>query len=88
MVSGGNFQDYIRFLFCQLFGPVNHRQYWKEVVTFVIINDNQAETCLIITINDTCTCDLPLMITISDTSKNQPKRLDSDNQIRSESHIF
>jgi len=49
---------------------------------FVIISDNHGGTCLIITINDTCTCDLPLIITISDTSKNQPKRLvDSDNQI-------
>ncbi len=27
--SGGNFEDYIRFLFCQLFGPVNRRQNWK-----------------------------------------------------------
>ena len=53
----------------------------REVVTFVIISDNQAETCLIITINDTCTFDLPLIITISDTSKNQPKLLDSGNQI-------
>ena len=46
------------------------------MLTFVIIriiSDNQLETCLIITINDTCTCDLPLSITISDTSKNQPK---------------
>ena len=31
--------------------------------------------------NDTCTFDLALIITVSDTSKNQPKRLDSDNQI-------
>jgi hypothetical protein len=27
--SGGNFEDYIRFLSCHLFGPVNHRQTWK-----------------------------------------------------------
>jgi hypothetical protein len=27
--SGGNFEDYIRFLFCHLFGPVNHGQNWK-----------------------------------------------------------
>ena len=50
---------------------------------FVIIKlklwDNQAKTCLIITVNDTSTSDLPLINTISDTSKNQPKRLDSDN---------
>ncbi len=24
MESGGNFEDYIRFLSCHLFGPVNH----------------------------------------------------------------
>ena len=27
--SGGNFEDYIRFLSCHLFGPVNHGQKWK-----------------------------------------------------------
>jgi hypothetical protein len=27
--SGGNFEDYIRILFCHLFGPVNHCQNWK-----------------------------------------------------------
>jgi hypothetical protein len=27
--SGGNFEDYIRFLFCHLFGLVNHGQNWK-----------------------------------------------------------
>jgi len=37
----------------------------------LIISDNQVETCLIITINDTSICDL----------KNQPKRLLSDNHI-------
>jgi len=36
---------------------------------------------LIITINDTCTFDLALIITGGDTHKNQPKRFDSDNQI-------
>ena len=46
--------------------------------------DNQSETCLIITINDTSIGDLPLIINISDTCKNQPKRLDSDNTGRSE----
>jgi hypothetical protein len=34
-------------------------------------SDNQVETCLIITINDTFIGDLPLIITISDTWKNQ-----------------
>ena len=29
VVSGGKCEDYIRFLFFQLFGPVNHRQNWK-----------------------------------------------------------
>ncbi len=63
----------------------------KSRVTFLTINDhdNQPETCLIITINDTCTCesirndlcDLPLIITISDISKNQSKRFDDDNRI-------
>ncbi len=85
MESGGNFEDYIRFLFCHLFGPVNHGQNWKgwerSGETGLIISDNQAQTCLIITINDTSTGDLPLIITISDTCKNQPKRLDFDNTI-------
>ena len=49
-------------------------------MTFVIISDNQDETCLIITINDTSTCDLTLIINISDTTKNHPNHLDSDNQ--------
>ncbi len=29
MESGGNFEDYIRFLSYQLFCPVNHGQNWK-----------------------------------------------------------
>jgi hypothetical protein len=55
--SGGNFEDDIRFLFCHLFGPVNHGQNWKgwerSGQKGLIISDNQAQTCLIITINDT-----------------------------------
>jgi hypothetical protein len=47
----------------------------------LIISDNQAETCLIITIDDTYIGDLPLIITICNTCKNQPKRLDFDNTI-------
>jgi hypothetical protein len=27
--TGGNFEDYIRFVSCHLFGPVNHGQNWK-----------------------------------------------------------
>ena len=27
--SGENFEDYIRFLSCHLFGPVNHGQNWE-----------------------------------------------------------
>ena len=27
--SGGNFEDYIRFLSGHVFGPVNHGQNWK-----------------------------------------------------------
>ena len=91
MESGGNFEDYIRFLFCHLFGPVNHGQNWKgwerSGEKGLIISDNQAQTCLIITINDTSTGDLPLIITISDTCKNQPKRLDFDNTINLSSLI-
>ncbi len=41
----------------------------------------QDETCLIITINDTSLGYLPLIINISDTCKNQPKKLDFDNTI-------
>jgi hypothetical protein len=89
--SGGNFEDYIRFLFCHLFGPVNHGQNWKgwerSGEKGLIISDNQAQTCLIITINDTSTGDLPLIITISDTCKNQPKRLDFDSTINLSSLI-
>jgi hypothetical protein len=47
----------------------------------------QAQTWLIITINDTSIGDLPLIITISDTCKNQPKRLDFDNTINLSSLI-
>ena len=91
MESGGNFEDYIRFLSCHLFGPVNHGQNWegweRSGEKGLIISDNQGETCLIITINDTSIGDLPLIITISDTCKNQPKRLDSDNTINLSSLI-
>ncbi len=93
MESGGNwnFEDYIRFLFCHLFGPVNHGQNWKgwerSGEKGLIINDNQTQTCLIVTINDTSTGDLPLIINISDTCKNQPKRLDFDNTINLSSLI-
>jgi hypothetical protein len=82
--SGGNFEDYIR-VSCHLLGPVTHGQNWKgwerSGEKGLIISDNQAQTCLIITINDTSIGDLPLIITISDTCKNQPKRLDLDNTI-------
>ena len=93
MESGGNFEDYIRFLSCHLFGPVNHGQNWKgwerSGEKGLIISDNQDETCLIITINDTSIGDLPLIITISDTCKNHPKRFDFDNTITfSHSHKF
>ena len=79
MESGGNFEDYklgyIRFLSCHLFGPVNHGQTWKgwerSGEKGLIISDNPAQTWLIITINDTSIGDLPLIITISDTCKNQ-----------------
>ena len=91
MESGGNFEDYIRFLSCHLFGPVNHGQNWKgwerSGEKGLIISDNQAQTWLIITINDTSIGDLPLIITISDTCKNQPKRLDFDNTINLSSLI-
>ncbi len=78
----GNCEDHI-FVFHQLFGPVNQRQNWKgwersgdlgdsrlsvDLRDDQVI-DNQAETCLIITINDTYTCDLPLIVTTRDTSK-------------------
>ncbi len=79
------------FLFCHLFGPVNHGQNWKgwerSGEKGLIISDNQAQTCLIITINDTSTGDLPLIITISVTCKNQPKRFDFDNTINLSSLI-
>ncbi len=49
-------------------------KWWKSL----IVSDNQAETCLIITINNTSLGYLPLIINISDTCKNQTKRLDFD----------
>jgi hypothetical protein len=89
--SGGNFEDYIRFLSCHLLGPVNHGKTWKgwerSGEKGLIISDNQAQTWLIITINDTSIGDLPLIITISDTCKNQSKRLDFDNTINLSSLI-
>jgi hypothetical protein len=64
---------------------VNYGQKWKgwerSGEKGLIISDNQDQTCLIITINGTSTGDLPLIITISDTCKNQTKRLDFDNTI-------
>jgi hypothetical protein len=70
---------------------VNHGQTWKgwerSGEKGLIISDNQAQTWLIITINDTSIGDLPLIITISDTCKNQPKRLDFDNTINLSSLI-
>ena len=89
----GNSKIVLRFLSCHLFGPVNHGQTWKgwerSGEKGLIISDNQAETYLIITINDTSIGDLPLIITISasDTCKNQPKRLDFDNTINLSSLI-
>ncbi len=66
MELGGNFEEYklayIRFLSCHLFGPVNHGQTWKgwerSGEKGLIISDNQAQTWLIITINDTSIGDL------------------------------
>jgi hypothetical protein len=55
--------------------------------SLIIICDNQVQTSLIITINDTSNGDLPLIITISDTCKNHPKSLDSDNTINLSSLI-
>jgi hypothetical protein len=70
--SGGNFEDYIRFLFCRLFGPgkssVELERLGKKWSKSLIINDNQDETGLIITIN--------LMILVPVTS-NQTINLDS-----------
>ena len=63
MESGGNFEDYIRFLFCHLFGPVNHGQYWKcwerRGEKGLIITDNQAFSRLIIKTFDNQTVSSP-----------------------------
>ncbi len=52
---------------------MNHGQTWRgwerSGEKGLIISDNQAQTWLIITINDTSIGDLPLIITISDTCK-------------------
>ncbi len=72
---GGNFEDYIRFLSCHRFSLVNYGQTWKgwkrSGKKGLIISDNQAETGLIITVNDSSLGYLPLIINISDTCKNQ-----------------
>jgi hypothetical protein len=63
--SGGNwnFEDYIRFLFCHLFGPVNHgqnRKGWERSgEKGLIITDNQAFLCLIIKTFDNQTVSSP-----------------------------
>jgi hypothetical protein len=57
------------------------------MVTNLIISDNQVETCLFITINDTSLGYLPLIINISDTWKNQTKRFDFENTINLSSLI-
>jgi hypothetical protein len=54
---------------------------FPENPVFFNLSDNQDETCLIITINDTSPGYLPLIINISDTCKNQSKRFDFDNTI-------
>jgi hypothetical protein len=56
-------------------------------VKSLIISDNQDETFLIITINDTSLGYLTLIINISDTWKTQSKRLDFDNTINLSSLI-
>ena len=60
---------------------------WEVTVKETVLGtgasrDNQAFPCLIMTINDACTFNLALIITISDASKNQRKRLDPNNQIK------
>ena len=97
---GNRHCDGIWFLFCQLFGQMNHYSslamtvacffvfnVWELTVKETVLGtgasrDNQAFPCLIMTINDACTFNLALIITISDASKNQRKRLDPDNQIK------
>ena len=63
MESGGNFEDYSRFLFCHLFGPVNHgqnRKGWERSgEKGLIITDNQAFSCLIIKTFDNETVSSP-----------------------------
>ncbi len=64
--------------------PTHRRLLAFPVCVFIVktplsFSDNQAETCLIITSNDTSLEYLPLIINISDTCKNQPNRLDFDN---------
>ena len=54
--------------------------YWKNTVSFLKKKHGFTITEFV-TIIDTSIGDLPLIITISDTCKKQPKRLDSDNTI-------
>jgi hypothetical protein len=53
----------------------------SDVVKTLIISDNQGFHSLIIKPFDNQTVSLPSLSRISDTSENQPERLDSDNQI-------
>ncbi len=79
--GGGNFEDYIDFypVICLVrwimsrLGKVG-RETVKKSWLSVIINLKLAWLSVIITINDTSIGDLPLIVTISDTCKNQTKR--------------
>ncbi len=73
----------------QLVIPIVKDGFLTEVVVRDVRNwfFQKSPLKLIITINDSSIGDLPLIITISDTSKNQPKRLDSDNTINLSSLI-
>jgi hypothetical protein len=69
------------FILLAVSSKVNRRQNWKSWVRHGEKLDNQAFHSLIINHFDNQTVTLPWLSRISDTSENQPKRLDSDNQI-------
>ncbi len=77
-------QGNIKFLFCEVLGPVNRRENWKTWESRGENLDCQSFHGLIIKPFDNQTVSLhwwSRIPRISDTSENQSPRLDSDNQI-------
>jgi hypothetical protein len=83
--SGGNFEDYIRFLSCHLFGPVNHGQIWK--VEREVVKKAWLSRSMIIPLG-TFRLSFPSLSLSVIHPKNQSKRFDFDNTINLSSLII